>query len=65
MRRHDSDRLGMLFGQLPGRIKYQLLKGGRRAKPPPKPAPKPRAKPPTKTKVKTAARAAGRRRARG
>ena len=32
MRRHDTDRIGMLFGQLPGRIKYQLLKGGRAAK---------------------------------
>ena len=35
MRRHDKDRLGMLFGQLPGKIKYQLLKAGaKRTKPP-------------------------------
>jgi len=27
IRRHDSDRLGMLFGQLPSKVKYQLLRG--------------------------------------
>lgn len=32
MRRHDSDRLGMLFGQLPGRIKYQMLKASKNGK---------------------------------
>lgn len=26
IRRRDSDRLGMLFGQLQGRVKYQLMK---------------------------------------
>lgn len=26
IRRHDSDRLGMLFGQLPSKVKYQLLR---------------------------------------
>ena len=35
IRRRDSDRLGMLFGQLPGKIKYQLLKAGAKR---PKPA---------------------------
>lgn len=73
MRRHDSDRVEMLFGQLPGRIKYQLLKPSRRpgAKTTRKPAPaKSRSKPaakaksPAKGKAKTAARAAGKRRAR-
>jgi hypothetical protein len=29
MRRRDADRLGMLFGQLPGRIRYQMTKGVR------------------------------------
>lgn len=78
MRRHDTDRLGMLFGQLPGRIKYQLLKAGRRAKPgskPPakqpskpasKPAPKARGKAtPGKSKAKPATRSPAKRRARG
>ena len=33
IRRRDSDRLGMLFGQLQGRIKYQLMKpAGKRTK---------------------------------
>ena len=72
MRRHDIDRLGMLFGQLPGRIKYQLMKAGRRGKPARKPASKPASKPapksrgkaPTKSKPKTATRVAGKRRAR-
>jgi hypothetical protein len=34
LRRRDSDRLGMLFGQLPSKVKYQLLRGvtpGKRA----------------------------------
>ena len=26
IRRHDNDRLGMLFGQLPSKVKYQLLR---------------------------------------
>ena len=26
LRRHDSDRLGMLFGQLTSKVKYQLLR---------------------------------------
>lgn len=26
LRRHDSDRLGMLFGQLASKVKYQLLR---------------------------------------
>ena len=68
MRRHDMDRLGMLFGQLPGRIKYQLMKAVRRAKgsakPASKPASKSRGKTPGKPKPKTAARVAGKRRAR-
>ena len=35
LRRHDGDRLGMLFGQLASKVKYQLLRrvpsGARRA----------------------------------
>jgi hypothetical protein len=27
LRRHDGDRLGMLFGQLASKVKYQLLRG--------------------------------------
>lgn len=27
LRRHDTDRLGMLFGQLASKVKYQLLRG--------------------------------------
>lgn len=27
LRRRDSDRLGMLFGQLASKVKYQLLRG--------------------------------------
>ena len=77
MRRHDTDRLGMLFGQQPGRIKYQLMKATRKAKPSAKPAAKPKPKPaskpapkaraktaPTKSKPKPAARSAVKRRAR-
>jgi len=26
IRRHDNDRLGMLFGQLPSKVKYQLMR---------------------------------------
>jgi len=26
LRRHDTDRLNMLFGQLPSKVKYQLLR---------------------------------------
>ena len=26
IRRHDPDRLGMLFGQLPSKVKYQLVR---------------------------------------
>ncbi len=26
IRRHDNDRLGMLFGQLPSKVKYQLVR---------------------------------------
>lgn len=62
MRRHDADRLGMLFGQLPGRIKYQLMKASRKAKagakpvskPAAKPAAKPASKPAPKSRAKTA-----------
>lgn len=50
MRRHDSDRLGMLFGQLPGRIKYQLLKGERAPAPASRPAAKPAAAKPAAAK---------------
>jgi hypothetical protein len=34
LRRHDTERLGMLFGQLASKVKYQLLRGvtsGKRA----------------------------------
>lgn len=33
IRRRDTDRLGMLFGQLPSKVKYQLLRLPRKAKP--------------------------------
>jgi hypothetical protein len=68
MRRRDTDRLGMLFGQLPGRIKYQLMRATHRAKAAGKPATKPTLKSHPKArkpKPKTAARVAGKRRARG
>ena len=68
MRRRDTDRLGMLFGQLPGRIKYQLLRASHRGKTAAKPSAKPAAKSAPKArkpKPRTAARVAGKRRARG
>ncbi len=72
IRRHDTDRLGMLFGQLPGRIKYQMMKASRKpagkpvAKVMPKPAgkvvtkpAKSAAKPAAKSVAKPAAKPAG------
>ena len=32
LRRHDTDRLGMLFGQLASKVKYQLLRRVTQAK---------------------------------
>ncbi len=57
IQRRDPDRLNMLFGQLPGRIKYQQLRPARPAarKVPPKPAHR-SAKSPAKRPIRTAAR---------
>ena len=56
MRRHDTDRIGMLFWQLPGRIKYQLLKAGRSAKSLGKPAARGTSKSAHKPTAKTASK---------
>ena len=57
MRRRDTDRLGMLFGQLPGRIKYQMMKASRsKTATPSKPVAKPSARPTAKSAPKPAAK---------